>query len=80
LTFIGLYGVISPKIELFITTSARTSNPRLKNHKLHGSRPGETSEDKWVVEAGTYQQVAQLLDQYMVTMTVVAVQYTPTQA
>jgi hypothetical protein len=27
LTFNGLHGVISPKIELFITTAVRTSNP-----------------------------------------------------
>jgi hypothetical protein len=78
LNFIGLYGVTYQKTELFITTSARTSNPTLKNHKLHGSKTGETSEDNWMVKAGTYPQEAQLLDQYMMTMTVAAVQYTPT--
>jgi hypothetical protein len=45
LTFNGLHGVISQKLELFITTAVRTSNPAIlympaKFEVLRGGPPG----------------------------------------
>jgi hypothetical protein len=40
LTFNGLYGVISQKIELFITTAVRTSNPAQRNIWPHNTSGG----------------------------------------
>jgi hypothetical protein len=37
LTFNELHGIIFPKIELFITTAVRTSNPA-KKHRIEGSQ------------------------------------------